>query len=253
MTKLLTIILLSIILVGSAYSQVAYYPFDGNADDESGNGYHGIVNGATLTTDRFGNPNSAYEFDGEDDFIELPNGFLPVGSTARTVTAWVNTYDNIVYEQAILQYGNSSTRQSIRFEIEDGQLALRTYSDDLISTPISANTWYFVAFTYDGTNEIIFYMNDVVVDTQYLAGPLNTQEGFYQECIGGGGSSGISEEMFNGKIDDLRIYDIKLSPQEISDIYYVETVAGLVAYYPLNGNANDQLFARQPHRYLFPY
>jgi len=42
---------------------VAYYPFNGNANDESENGNNGTVNGATLTSDRFGIPNSAYRFD----------------------------------------------------------------------------------------------------------------------------------------------------------------------------------------------
>ena len=43
---------------------VVYYPFNGNANDESGNGHNGIVNGDTLTTDMFGNPNSAYSLNG---------------------------------------------------------------------------------------------------------------------------------------------------------------------------------------------
>ena len=43
---------------------VAYYPFNGNANDESGNGHHGTVMGATLTSDRFGRPNKAYHFNG---------------------------------------------------------------------------------------------------------------------------------------------------------------------------------------------
>ncbi|MGD0712159.1 MAG: hypothetical protein ABR968_13380, partial [Bacteroidales bacterium] len=43
---------------------VAFYPFKGNADDTSGNGHNGTVHGATLTTDRFGNPNNAYYFNG---------------------------------------------------------------------------------------------------------------------------------------------------------------------------------------------
>ena len=51
---------------------VAYYPFNGNANDESGNGHHGTVIGATLTSDRDGNENSSYSFDG-DDIIELFN------------------------------------------------------------------------------------------------------------------------------------------------------------------------------------
>ena len=48
---------------------VGYWPFNNNANDESGNGNNGTVNGATLTTDRFGSSNSAYLFDGIDDFI----------------------------------------------------------------------------------------------------------------------------------------------------------------------------------------
>ena len=48
---------------------VAYYPFNGNADDESGGGNDGTVNGAILTTDRFGNSNSAFFFDGSNDDI----------------------------------------------------------------------------------------------------------------------------------------------------------------------------------------
>ena len=55
---------------------VAYYPFNGNANDESGNGHHGTVNGATLAEDRFGEDNRSYSFDGENDYINQGfNGF----------------------------------------------------------------------------------------------------------------------------------------------------------------------------------
>ncbi|HEY4205695.1 MAG TPA: hypothetical protein VGM31_02740, partial [Puia sp.] len=54
---------------------IAYYPFNGNADDATGNGNNGsLVNGPTLTTDKMGNPNSAYYFDGVDDYIKIPGG-----------------------------------------------------------------------------------------------------------------------------------------------------------------------------------
>ena len=57
---------------------LAYYPFNGDAKDASGNGNDGTPqNGAQLTTDRFGNPNSAYYFDGIDDYISInDNGKL---------------------------------------------------------------------------------------------------------------------------------------------------------------------------------
>ncbi len=52
---------------------VAFYPFNGNALDESGNGNHGTVSGSVLTEDRFGKPNNAFLFDGVDDYIEVAN------------------------------------------------------------------------------------------------------------------------------------------------------------------------------------
>jgi hypothetical protein len=54
---------------------LAYYPFNGNANDESGNGNNGTTYGPTLTDDRFGNPNSAYLFNGINAFIDLGNNF----------------------------------------------------------------------------------------------------------------------------------------------------------------------------------
>ncbi len=52
---------------------ISYHPFNSNANDETGNGHDGTVYGAALTTDRFGNPDSAYRFDGIDDYIEAAN------------------------------------------------------------------------------------------------------------------------------------------------------------------------------------
>ena len=66
---------------------VAYYPFNGNANDESGNGNNGTVNGATLTEDRFGNANGAYSFDGNDWIDATDNGF-PNGISGYTFSAW---------------------------------------------------------------------------------------------------------------------------------------------------------------------
>ena len=70
---------------------VAYYPFNGNANDQSGNGNNGTVTGATLTNDRFGNSNSAYQFDGVDDRVVITSNNLPSGNSARSVSAWFYT------------------------------------------------------------------------------------------------------------------------------------------------------------------
>jgi hypothetical protein len=71
---------------------VAKYTFDGNANDVSVNGHHGIVSNAVLTEDRFGNPNSAYHFNGVDSYIEVPNngGAFDLTS-AWTISVWVKS------------------------------------------------------------------------------------------------------------------------------------------------------------------
>ena len=82
---------------------VAYYPFNGNADDESGYGNDASVIGATLTADRFGNPESAYSFDGLNDYVKASADNLP--TTERTVSLWffANSNDRMVH----LGYGGS--------------------------------------------------------------------------------------------------------------------------------------------------
>jgi hypothetical protein len=75
MKRLITITALILLTVLTTFSQtvdlkkglVAYYPFSGNANDESKNGNHGTVKGATLTTDRNEKTNGAYSFDGKND------------------------------------------------------------------------------------------------------------------------------------------------------------------------------------------
>ena len=81
---------------------VGYWGFNGNANDESGNGNDGTVNGATLTEDRFGSENSAFFFDGVNDNILLPNlGF----SDAFTISAFINAKENSFLKSLI---GSSS-------------------------------------------------------------------------------------------------------------------------------------------------
>jgi len=80
---------------------VAYYPFNGNAVDESGNGNHGAVLGATLTDDRFGNPDSAYSFDG-NDYIKMSADNLPTAE--RTVSLWFYMND-VAGNPVFLGYG----------------------------------------------------------------------------------------------------------------------------------------------------
>jgi len=98
---------------------VAYYPFNGNANDESGNGNHGTVNGATLTEDLFENAESAYSFDGTNSFIEvMDTPALRLNNTDFTVSAWVyETERNVSYQDAILTKRSSGSRNGWFYSI----------------------------------------------------------------------------------------------------------------------------------------
>jgi hypothetical protein len=65
---------------------VGWWPFNGNANDESGNGNNGVVNGAILSNDRNGNANKCYSFNGSGNYIGLSSNNLPTSS--RTISVW---------------------------------------------------------------------------------------------------------------------------------------------------------------------
>ena len=67
---------------------VGWWPFNGNANDESGNGNNGTVNGATLTADRNGKANSAYSFDGVNDFIEVAQNQTLNNVSSFSISIW---------------------------------------------------------------------------------------------------------------------------------------------------------------------
>jgi len=79
---------------------IGWWPFNGNANDESGNGNDGTVNGAVLTEDRFGNENSAYSFDGIDDFINAGYVNEISGSSQLSVSYWINSPLNFPFNAA---------------------------------------------------------------------------------------------------------------------------------------------------------
>ena len=110
-TKILLFVMGLILTNQMIYSQVpsyvpsnglvAHYPFNGNANDESGNAHNGtVMNGVALTTDRFGNTNKAYSFDGVDDYITANIGNLQ----AITVSVWINSSEPIQYYPIVAMY-----------------------------------------------------------------------------------------------------------------------------------------------------
>lgn len=210
---------------------IAYYPFNGNANDVTGNNLNGIVrNGAQLTTDRYNIANSAYFFDGIDDYIEISdNGKL--SPKAITISALINT--------------ETATPQSIVGKIEYSTGFAATYHLGINYdvqygyffgvTPFSASC--FQQYPYDPsnpfaktTNSFSTYQWHCLVGTFqdsllkiYVDGVLqDTKVTNYKDLIQCSntqlliGSWWVGDNLkFKGKIDEVRVYDRALNAAEV--------------------------------------
>ena len=210
---------------GLNFGLVAWYPFDGNASDMSGNGNHGTVNGATLGTDRHGVAGKAYSFDGVDDNITLPDSdILELNQTDHSVGLWFNArnYSEADYSGQILI--------SKRWTLSSWGLELRyrkpTYiqgaGDDLIvftsmQNEMPVNEWTHIEFVYKISGKTLnWYVNGNFIESKNeIESPISNDE-----LIRIGGQNGVY--YFDGSIDDIRIYDRALSAEEIRLLYDTE-------------------------------
>jgi hypothetical protein len=226
----------------------AFYPFTGNAIDYSGNGHDGIVFGeALLTTDRFGNQNCAYEFDGIDDYI---NTFSTFDFEERTLSVWINPYDTIgsggsgddtMINVAISQDDIELNYGILRVDIDDGNMKLwaggvsGTYTD---STIIPHN-WYHLVLVRN-ENSTKYYVNGEFVGSGTSDNIGSSYLPNYNFIVGCGRTT--DNQYFNGKIDDIRIYNRALQQCEIESLFNnnePDLDLGLQVFYPFSGNADD--------------
>ena len=197
---------------------VAYYPFNGNANDESSNGNDGVVYGSILTEDRFGNENSAYEFDGNSNYIEIENTANLIERN-HTLCCWVYTSDDDGFlvgkgqdgewnDPYAIYLANSKFKYNIREDYPN------VYSIETTEN-IVTNEWYFLVGTYDG-NEIKFYVNGEIYGSLETGGqPLANQD--LNLMIGSSSTPNVA--MLSGILDDIRIYNRALTDEEIQFLY----------------------------------
>ena len=241
------LILVVFTLILNAYSQipnyvpanglVGWWPFNGNANDESGNGNNGTVNGATLTSDRFGNIGQAYGFDGVNDFIEItdnPNYSFLLNST-YSVNIWFRL-TNLGSTQAFIGQGDGDGLNQNRF------WRISYYSNNNISNHIrgdlsdpfdtknlfpwsSINQWHMVTMVRNYNNNLKMYIDGGLIDTDTditgIASPFTQQRNLY---IGAFFNSypNILMQFLNGSLDDIGIWNRALTECEIQDLYHAQ-------------------------------
>ena len=210
--------------VVSTEGLIAYYPFSGNAIDKSGVENNGVIYGATLVNDRFGNSNAAYSFNGINNYIQIKNNEILNPYDAITYGGWFNLANLTQYNKRMiakteysgynltLNHENYENLISARIRVNNSYL-ITSFSNNLIQ----ANSWFCVYVTYDGYSEKL-YLNGQLVDTKIQEGIIvpSTQP----LIIGAEPSHRVGiEYYFNGIIDDIRIYNRALTQVEIQTLY----------------------------------
>lgn len=229
--KIFCLIFIIVICISNLFAQVnidsgllAYYPFNGDANDESGNENHGIINGPVLTMDRFGNDSSAYEFDGSSSYISIPNSqTLQSPSNELSQVAWINIYSwSLVGTQfgPILMKSNTGTN-AFQYRMSVGSTGVNTAINNwsnavTISDTLNFNEWYMIASTLKD-DTIKAYVNGVFIGEGTLTGPISPDSSPLEI---GRDVPGVTE-IFHGKIDDVRIYNRALKQQEIDSLFKV--------------------------------
>jgi hypothetical protein len=206
---------------------VGWWPFNGNANDESGNGNNGIINGTILTADRIGNQASAYDFNSGNSIV-LPNGSNIQGNNPRTISFWMkpeitNTATYTIYKGGTNGNGNDFTIWLRKNIGNTYQLYIRRFVDDVVtdSIPIDLN-WGHYSIVYDGTvnSNIKFFMNGIEHTGRASAGSgLNFNTASTQPEFGHNIDQLGVHRYFDGILDDIAIWNRALTQQEITDLY----------------------------------
>jgi hypothetical protein len=206
---------------------VGWWPFNGNADDESSYSNNGTVTGARLTTDRFGVSNKAYDFNGTSDFIEVPSSNELQVTTSYTISVW--------FKADVLSAGWTPNHRSIVSKIVDGgwyggyEIRVDWVTDARLSgnigganfdirasTALQTNVWYHVVFSYDGA-KLRSYFNGVKADSGNITGSLGS--GNTPLRFGRRGGAGGYNNWYDGTIDDAAIWNRALTDSEVLALY----------------------------------
>ena len=200
---------------------VAWYPFNGNARDESGSGFDGTAKGPVLTSDRFGKANSAYLFDGVDDFIDTNHDFSWSVEDSFSLSLWFATRNKSQIQVLIgkdgaqyYEYALSIVSQRLWYYYfrPDGDSELDLLAE---STIPDDNIWYHASVTYNGkTRTGHLYINGILTAMKINIG-ATFQDHSNTTQIGYGYYNNRVAHAFNGAIDDMRIYDRALTAAEV--------------------------------------
>jgi GH18 family chitinase/photosystem II stability/assembly factor-like uncharacterized protein len=211
---------------------VSYYPFSGNANDESGNGNTITNNGAVLTTDRFGIPNRAYSFNGTSAYMLINDADLSLSFDARTASytasVWAffpsipNRHIHLIQDRLnsgpMAYYLNLDgiNGRKMTASIFDGT----SFTSLLSNLAITQNQWYLFTMVVNGGQIRLYINGDLDATVTIPSGISSTRRTSVSSSIGAFWNTPSSPvDLMQGKLDDIRIYNRALTGVEIQDLY----------------------------------
>lgn len=198
----------------------AYYPFNGNANDLSGNGLNGTVFDASLTDSRFGEFGKAYFFDGIGSYIHVNNNTLLNPASGITISAWFCLFSNS-NSGSIVSKGseNSTGMYGLKFNAQTQTIDIRLILSDNSQINLSIynswqiSRWYNVTGTFD-RSYLNVYLDGNPSGSLYYPGALGSN---FEDLYIGKNQEG---QYFYGKLDDIRVYERALNETEIQQLYH---------------------------------
>jgi YHS domain-containing protein len=205
---------------------VGYWSFSGNANDESVNAHNGTVSGASLTPSRFGTENSAYSFDGVNDYIAIAPSSLVDNETAITVSCWLK-------RGAADDYGlpyHTGNQGRVGIQVKKDSVLINVTTNSTLSggtcstftigwVKYNQTEWSHIILRYDGTS-ISLYINGEFIKSTYAEGNIWTPQSSYLAfgvyMLFGNPNHGY----YKGILDDVRLYNRALNATEIQSLYH---------------------------------
>ena len=227
---------------------IANYPFNGNANDNSGNNLNGIINGATLTTDRFGNNNSAYYFNGKSK-ITIPYNSLLDFDTIKSVTVstWIQINNNFNKFKFFISYGCGDTIGNGGFQLGIDVPPMNLYyefgSVYYGTTNMYDSTWHCIAIVFNRTiDSAVMYMDGSLLKKVYIPDSISYTPSCKNDFFIGGERNNDTCHYFIGKIDDVKIFNRALNKNEVALLCGSELNATNIDDYNIYPNPSNDHF-----------
>jgi uncharacterized protein (TIGR02145 family) len=214
---------------------VGYWPFNGNANDESGNGNNGTANGATLTTDRFGVVNKAYNLDGNDWIEVASNVNQNIGLGSFSLSCWVlksgtNSFDHLITRNIGTTNQNFISSYTLRYQSNSilfagsSSSALNLNNSGCVSNAVNnLSNWNYVVGVFDSASvSFKIYFNGNLISNcavSQVQSLINNNGNIYFGVENPYANLASGPLFLNGKLDDIAIYNRALTQQEISNLY----------------------------------